>query len=118
MGAQLTCQEAQVASSTGSAQVLAVPRASVHGLLWIRVPYPEMGSTIHNQVGKGIVMTNLSTNTVLLSKYSRCPRPKITTAFRNPEGATVSASNHSVPWPVYSAGRQHQLAVVKHWEDG
>ena len=57
MGAQLTRQGAQVASNTGSAQVQAVPRAHVHGLLWIRVPHPEMGSNIHNQVGKRIVMT-------------------------------------------------------------
>jgi hypothetical protein len=78
-----------------------------------------MGSNIHNQVGKRIMMTSFSTNTVLHSKYSRYSCPKITTAFRNPKRATVSASNHSVPWSVYSAGRLITSWLWSNpWEDG
>ena len=59
-------------------------------------------------------MTSLSTNTVLHSKHSRYSCPKITTAFRNPKGATVSASNQCPLVCVLSRKTDHQLAVVKH----
>ena len=74
MGTKLALQGAQVASNPGAAQVLTVPTVNLYSLLWISTPRHEMGSNPHNRVGAGggsIVMTSLSTNTVLLPKYSR-----------------------------------------------